>query len=367
MADLALIGSVAVSIGGSGVIAQITPGVTAITGSVGLQVGGAGVVAFQTPAVLAVIGSVGVVLGGQGSITQVIPPVTIQVGSVGLRVAVAGVVRFPSAPPVLAVVGSVAVGVGGAGVVATSLPPVLSIIGSVRIVIGEFRVPELTVVQFISPADLTLAAVIGSVGLEVGGAGVVTQTTPPVYAVPVPQAAEDASVQIRVEGVIAFIHPQILEVIGDAEVLLGGGLADADLFATFVLTGLRSEPSIYSDFNFNSYARHRNQYYGAGKNGIYLLDGPDDAGAEIHDGISIGPVNLGTDREKRLRLLRCGGKTAGAQVQVSDDQDRAGYFDVEGGRAWVSRDIQGRELTIKIADFETLDHLELIPLILAKR
>ena len=367
MADLALIGSVAVSINGSGVIAQIPPGVTAITGSVSLQVGGAGVVASQTPAVLAIIGSVGVALGGQGIITQAVPTVLAQVGSVGLQIAVAGVVRFPSAPPVLAVVGSVAVGVGGAGVIATAIPPVLAIIGSVGIAIGEFRVPELTVVQLLSPADLILSAVIGSVGLEVGGAGVITQTTPPVYAVPVPQAAEDASVQIRVAGIIALIHPQILEVIGDAEVLLGGGLAEPDIFATFVLTGFRNEPSIYSNFNFNSYARFRHQYYGAGEDGIYLLDGPDDAGEEIHPGVRIGPINFGTDREKRLRLLRCGGKTYGAQVKVSNGNGSAGYYDVEGGRAATSLEVHGRELTIEITDFETLDHLEIIPLVLSHR
>jgi hypothetical protein len=78
-------------------------------------------------------------------------------------------------------------------------------------------------------------------------------------------------------------------------------------------------------------------------------------------------MNFGTDREKRLRLLRCGGKTVGAQVKVSNGNGSAGYYDVEEGRAGVSREVQGRELTVEIADFESLDHLEIVPLILHKR
>jgi hypothetical protein len=111
---------------------------------------------------------------------------------------------------------------------------------------------------------------------------------------------------------------------------------------------------------------YRGQYFGAGPDGIYLLEGEDDAGAEIHPGVRIGPVNFGTDLEKRLRLVRCGGQSTGAQVRVSSNRD-AGFYDVENGRAAVSREIQGRELTIEIADFETLDHLEIVPLVLHER
>ncbi len=367
------IGSVGVVVGGAGVVvgagvsAPILPLVTAVVGSVGVELAGDGVVDFVTPSLLAVVGSVGVLVDGKGIISA--PAIDAHVGSVGLRVGGDGVVASvqPTAPPVMAVVGSVGILVGATGVLDTGVPSVLAVIGSVGIQIGEFRVPELTVVQFISPAELILEAITGSVGIEIGGAGVVTQTSPSVFAVTVPQSSEGDTIKIGVVGIIAFIHPQILAVIGEGEVLIGGAPVSGDIFSTFVLTGARSEPSIYSGFNFNSYARYRNQYYGAGEDGIYLMEGEDDAGVEIHSGIKIGPVNLGTDREKRLRLLRCGGSTTGAQVKVSDDQGGAGYFDVEKGRAGVSREVQGRELTIEIADFETLDHLEIVPLVLAKR
>jgi hypothetical protein len=190
---------------------------------------------------------------------------------------------------------------------------------------------------------------------------------PPVYADPAAQVVADADIFFGGAGVIAFIDPQILEILGDGGVLFGGEAVDPGVFETYVLTGARSEPSIYSNFSFNSYAKYRNQYFGAGPEGVYLLEGEDDAGDDIHSGIRIGPINFGTDREKRLRLLRCGGKTWEAQVRVSNGNGSAGYYDVEGGRAAVSREVQGREITIEISDFESLDHLEIVPLILSKR
>ena len=365
--DVAVIGAGGVNISGLGVIVFKTPGVLAVVGTGGVELAGEGVIAFITPSVLAVVGDGGVVVGGRGVIYS--SKFTVHVGSGGIQVGGQGVIRsaLPVPPPVLSVVGTGGLAINGIGVVGFTVPPVLAIIGSGGITIGEFRVPELSVVKFISPADLTLAAVVGSGGAEIGGTGVIAWSTPPVYAVPVPQAVEDASIQISGAGIIAFIHPQILAVIAEGGITVGGEPVGDDIFETYVLTGARGEPSIYSGFNFNSYARYRDQYFGAGADGIYLLEGEDDAGKEIHPGVKIGPHNFGTDREKRLRLLRCGGKTTGAQVKVSNGNGSAGYCDVEDGRAAVSRKVQSREITIEITDFETLDHLEIIPTILHKR
>lgn len=365
--NIAVVGSVPIKIAVAGIITLATPGVTAVVWSVSIQVAPDGVIEFGVST--AVIGSVEIKVSPVGVVSEPALSIRAYIGSVNFRIGIVGVIggAFPIAPPVLAIIGSVGIGINATGVVGGVTPSTLSVIGSVNIRIGEFRVPELTVVQLLPPADLTMAAITGSVGIEVGPAGAITLATPPVYAVPTPRPIEGASINIRVAGVIAFIHPQILEVIGDIKVGISGGVIEPGVFETYVLTGARGEPSIYSGFNFNSYARYRGQYFGAGEDGIYLLEGEDDAGEEIHTGVRIGPVNFGTDREKRLRLLRCGGKSVGAQVKVSNGNGSAGYYDVEGGRAAVSRDIQGREITIEIADFETLDHLEIVPLVLHKR
>lgn len=366
----AVVGSGGVRIGGVGVITQITPGITAVIGSGGLEIAGDGVIALTSPLRLDVVGVGGIEIGGKGVIGHG-APIDAHVGSGGIQIAGDGVVGLVSnigvLPPVLAVVGTGGISIGGVGVINVGLPPVLAVVGSGGIVIGAFRVPELTVVQFISPADLTLAAVKGSGGLEVGGTGVITFTKPPILAIVPPQAVADASILIGGAGVIAVIHPQILQVIADGEVTIGGGTVDPGVFETYVLTGSRGEPSVYSNFPFNSYAHYRNQYFGAGPGGIYLLEGEDDAGDEIHPGVRIGPINFGTHREKRLRLLRCGGDNGNAQVKASDDKGGADYADVIDNIAQVSRDVQGREIVIEITDFETIDHFELVPTVLAKR
>jgi hypothetical protein len=363
----AFIGAGGVNIAGTGVIAYVTPGVTAVIGSGGVQVAGDGIINLIIPGILAVIGAGGIVVGGRGVIGTG-PSTIAHVGAGGIQVGGAGVIKrvIPAPPPVRAVVGAGGLAVGGTGVVAFKKPPVLAVIGSGGIEIGEFRIPELTVVRFIKPADLTLVAIVGSGGIEVGGIGKVTPISPPVLAITPPQVVAGADVLVGGAGIIAFIHPSILEVIGAGEVIIGGAPVDEGIYETYVLTGTRGEPSVYSGFPFNSYAHYRGQYFGAGPDGIYLLEGEDDAGAEIHPGVRIGPVNFGTDLEKRLRLVRCGGQNAGAQVRVSSNGD-AGFYDVEGGRAPVSREVQGREFTIEIADFETLDHLEIVPLVLFKR
>ena len=367
--NVAVVGSVGMKISSPGVIALATPSVLAITGSVNIAVAPKGVIAFVVPSALEVVGSVRVRVRPTGIISEAGPNIRACIGSVKLKISTHGVIGglLPISPPVLSVIGSVRIGIGVPGAVTLVVPSTLAVIGSVKICVGEFRVPELTVVQLLSPADMALAAITGSVGIGIGSAGVITLSTPPVYAVPPPQVVQEATIQIRVAGVIAFISPQILEVIGDIEVGIGGGPVDPGIFETYVLTGARGEPSLYSGFNFNSYAKYRGQYFGAGMDGVYLLEGEDDAGDDIHPGIRIGPINFGTDREKRLRLLRCGGKTKGATVKVSNGNGSAGHYDVVGGRAAISREVQGRELVVEISDFETLDHMEIVPLVLHKR
>ena len=376
---LDVVGSVSVRVRPTGTISEVGPSIHAVIGSVKLKIGVHGVVGGVlpiSPPSLSVVGAVHVRIGMAGVVTiatsstlAVIGSVKICVGS--FRVPELTVVHFssPGTLPLTAITGSIGIRVAPAGVIARSSPSSLAVIGSIQICVGAFRIPELTVVHLLPPVDMVLAAITGSVKVDVGPAGVIVLSTPSVYAVPVSRPIEDATIKIRVAGVIAFISPQILEVIGGIEVTVGvgGGAIDPGVFDTYTLTGSKSEPSIYSAWNFNSYAKHKGQYFAAGMDGVYLLEGDTDDGDEIHAGVRIGPFNAGSDREKRIRLLRLGGKTTGAEVRVSNNNGSSGYYDVKEGRAAVSREIQGRELLVDIADFTTLDHLEIALLVLAKR
>ena len=219
-----------------------------------------------------------------------------------------------------------------------------------------------------SQAGLTTAYVAAG-HILFGGSGGLIQG--PVFAYAA-QTESGPCLEISGDSKATFIYPALSDYAAEGGVsLVGdgilGGVPDEGSFETLVLTGNRSEIAFYTNFNFNSYAKYRGKCYGATEQGIFLLEGADDDGQGIVPGARIGPANYGTDREKRLRLVRCGGKCDQARVRVSSDTGLEEIKDVVGGRASISRKVQGREITLDIAGFETLNFLQIVPLILAKR
>ncbi len=345
----------------------------------GLNLGGTETVNFVMPVAPPVFASTDagtLALGGSEAVGVVLP---------GLKPIMPGVL-VPTAPgipgelpvpewlanliglPGLAAGGGLLI--GGDEPVNLVAPPVLTVVETGGLATSAPIAVTLlpTAVTPLSPiAPEAVDAFLGPGGLVLGGDEVVTWSGAPlVYAVPLPGAGEAASLRLGGHQPVVFIDPQIQEVIEDGGLLLGSEPEDPGVFDTYVLTGSRDEPSIYSGFNFNSYARFHGKNYGAGPGGISVLEGEDDAGAVIHAGVRIGPFNVGTDRQKRIRIVRCGGDTEGAQVKVSSNGD-ANYAEVIDGVAGISRDVQGKDLIVEISDFREINHIEIVPTILAKR
>lgn len=168
---------------------------------------------------------------------------------------------------------------------------------------------------------------------------------------------------------LACIFPATVVMLCSSGLYLGGTTWEAQLeqFDTWVLTGNNFNPSMYSGFNFNSYARYRGKNYAVGPDGLYVLEGADDDGKPIHSGVRI-VTNFGIERDKRLRGINVGRCGDDAQVRVEDDNGNEGYFtpDVDH-RAVVSRNLQGKQFTLDIFDTEVLSQLEITVLPLSKR
>jgi hypothetical protein len=162
--------------------------------------------------------------------------------------------------------------------------------------------------------------------------------------------------------------PSTAIVTGEGGFVLAGA-TPVEVFEAWCLSGQAFEPSVFSGFNFNSFAIHQGQAYAAGEDGIYLLGADHDAGETIHTGARIGPVNFGADRDKRIRGIQYGQGGGDTRVRVQSEDGTVGVFKPERdeNRVVVSRDIQGREFTIDIMDFEELSHCEITPLRLARR
>ena len=70
----------------------------------------------------------------------------------------------------------------------------------------------------------------------------------------------------------------------------------------------------YSNYGFNSFAKIGAKYYGVMRNGLYLLDGPNDAGTPIPAAVNFGNSDFGTSKEKALQNCYIGVASNGAAV-----------------------------------------------------
>jgi hypothetical protein len=220
-------------------------------------------------------------------------------------------------------------------------------------------------VEVTYPDDLD-RVIISSGGWEMGGDEVGLESTIPSSTV---IDSLGAFLVLGGAGLCTSKMPPSLRIVtGEGGYILGG--ADvAEVYEAWVLSGQAFEPSVFSGFNFNSFAVKGGQAYAAGEDGIYLLGADHDAGETIQSGARIGPVNFGADREKRIRGIQYGQGGENTRVRVRSDDGSVGVFepDRDENRVVVSRDIQGREFTIDFMDFEELSHCEIMPLRLARR
>lgn len=100
--------------------------------------------------------------------------------------------------------------------------------------------------------------------------------------------------------------------------LVSNGIATVAFFAsgetyiTYALNTVTAGLSEYTDFNFNSFARISNTYYGAKDDGVYKLEGDDYDGNPIWSRVKTGLLEFGTLDVKALHEVLLG--------YTSDDQ-----------------------------------------------
>lgn len=207
--------------------------------------------------------------------------------------------------------------------------------------------------------------IVSRVAFEMGGEGVWEDSTPESTVI------DSLGAFLKLGGAglcTSKMPPSTAIVTGEGGYVLAGATPE-EVFEAWCLSGQAFEPSVFSGFNFNSFAVKGGQAYACGDAGIYLLGADHDAGEPIQSGARIGPVNFGADREKRIRGIQYGRGGKDTRVRVLSDEGNVGVFTPErdNNRVVVSRDIQGREFTIDIMDFEELSHCEIVPLRLARR
>jgi len=145
-----------------------------------------------------------------------------------------------------------------------------------------------------------------------------------------------------------------------------GGVIETELSETWAITTQSWHPSMYSNWGFNSYIEIDGQYYGAKADGIYLLEGENDAGNLIRPGVRLF-VNLGEHGLKRIRKVlaeKCG---VTARLRVTEPVDNT-YADFPLRRRIFAGDrrIMGRDFIMDFQDFDELGHLKVTELTMVR-
>jgi hypothetical protein len=142
---------------------------------------------------------------------------------------------------------------------------------------------------------------------------------------------------------------------------------DDEVYECFVLNTPKFYPSAYSGFNFNSYCTYQNRAFGANDTGIFELTGTTDNGTAIHAGALLHSTDFGMRNKKRFRKAYLGiSGTAPVMVMEQEGGERKVYTIDDKGMVDASREIDGREWVLSVSDFDDLDSIKLIPVILAR-
>ena len=140
-----------------------------------------------------------------------------------------------------------------------------------------------------------------------------------------------------------------------------------EVYECYILNTPKFHASMYSGFDFNSYCVFENRAFGANDTGIYELTGTTDAGSTIHTGMISSQTDFGLRNEKRFRRGYIGVSGASpVMILECEDGSRKVYTIDTKGKAVFSHEQKSKEWKLAAADFDTLDVIKLIPVILSK-
>jgi hypothetical protein len=140
---------------------------------------------------------------------------------------------------------------------------------------------------------------------------------------------------------------------------------DGDVWSCWVINGNAFNMSVYSGFSFNSYAVYNNIAYGCKEDGIYRLDGSTDNGETIHSGVVLPETNFNSTRNKRFRKAWFGMSGSSPSIRMETESGDQTYT-ITNSKANLNRSQKGKNWTVKIQDFDDIEHVDLIPIILTR-
>ena len=103
----------------------------------------------------------------------------------------------------------------------------------------------------------------------------------------------------------------------------GGAVDESEAWA---VNTANSASTRYDSYGFNSFASFGGKHYGAKPDGVYLLEGANDAGRPIASGVSFGKHDFGTQALKHIEAVYAGVSAAGQLfLRVGDGKSQYTY------------------------------------------
>lgn len=143
-------------------------------------------------------------------------------------------------------------------------------------------------------------------------------------------------------------------------------MLDGDLYQAWSFTGDTFDPALFTNFAFNSFAvTEDGRVFGAKEEGVFELDGESDAGAKIETGVRLNFFTFGTHHKKRLYRAYFGLAGMRPVLKVIADDREIRYY-VVNGKADLARGVMAHEWELVLADIDSLDFVEVAPIILSR-
>jgi hypothetical protein len=136
----------------------------------------------------------------------------------------------------------------------------------------------------------------------------------------------------------------------------------------------------YTRYNFNSFMEVNGNYFGAGSDGLYYLEGADDAGTQLDAAARTGIFDFGTNKQKRIPRAYVGIRGDGRLLlKTVTNEDTVRWYEVQNVRRTIHshRVKLGRGVKAAYWQFELsnemdgsffeVDNIELVPIVLTRK
>lgn len=146
----------------------------------------------------------------------------------------------------------------------------------------------------------------------------------------------------------------------DVTIVVGG-----EAWECFVLNTPNFHPSVYTGFAFNSFCTYEGRTFAAGEDGIHEIAPV--SGEGVSPGVVMSETDFDMPNRKRIRKAYLGvSGDKPVMAMTTESGERIVYEIQDNDTVHASRALSGRRWVLSVIDFDEIDFISLVPVILAR-